>query len=163
MGISLLRTDEEIKGVYLRHVDMVYRICFLFLKNEADAEDMVQNTFLKFIGHDAAFKNAEHEKAWLIVTASNLCKDFLCHWWRRRTDIESLPVQAEPAEIVVDETLQKVLNLPEKYKTAVYLHYYEGYKCKEIAVMLAKKESTIRTYLKKGRDLLRLELDGDEQ
>ena len=47
--------------------------------------------------------------------------------------------------------------------TAVYLHYYEGYKCKEIAVMLAKKESTIRTYLKKGRDLLRLELDGDEQ
>ena len=163
MGISLLRTDEEIKEVYLRHVDMVYRICFLFLKNEADAEDMVQNTFLKFIGHAAAFENAEHEKAWLIVTASNLCKDFLRHWWRRRMDIESLPVQAEPAEIVVDETLQKVLNLPEKYKTAVYLHYYEGYKCKEIAVMLAKKESTIRTYLKKGRDLLRLELDGDEQ
>lgn len=72
---SSLRTDEELVKIYNRHVDTVYRICFSFMKNAADTEDMVQETFLKLISCKKKFTSKEHEKAWLIVTASNTCKD----------------------------------------------------------------------------------------
>lgn len=68
---SSLRTDEELVEIYNRHVDTVYRVCFSFMKNAADTEDMVQETFLKLISCGKNFTSEEHEKAWLIVTASN--------------------------------------------------------------------------------------------
>ena len=71
---SLLRTDEELIQIYNRHVNTVYRVCFLYMKNKADTEDMVQNTFLRLMKSNVVFENAEHEKAWLIRTAINLCK-----------------------------------------------------------------------------------------
>lgn len=74
---SSLRTDEEIEKIYNRHVDTVYRVCFSFMKNEADTEDLVQETFLKLIMSGKSFTSQEHEKAWLIVAASNACKDAL--------------------------------------------------------------------------------------
>ena len=77
---SLLRTDEEIMGIYNRHVDTVYRVCFSYMKNKSETEDMVQETFLRLITSKKTFDNERHEKAWLIVTASNLCKDSLKKW-----------------------------------------------------------------------------------
>ena len=74
---SLLRTDEEIIEIYNRHVDTVYRVCYSFMKNKPETEDMVQETFLRLIASGKQFENERHEKAWLIVTASNLCKDSL--------------------------------------------------------------------------------------
>lgn len=69
---SLLRTDKEITEIYHRNVDTVYRICYSFMKNKTEAEDMVQETFLRLISAGKTFQNLRHEKAWLIVTASNL-------------------------------------------------------------------------------------------
>ena len=67
------RTNEEILAAYDRHADTVYRIAYAFLKNRADAEDAVQNTFVKLLSKRAVpFETAEHEKAFLIVTVSNL-------------------------------------------------------------------------------------------
>lgn len=80
---SSLRTDEEFVEIYNRHVDTVYRVCFSFMKNAADTEDMVQETFLKLISCKKKFTSKEHEKAWLIVTASNTCKDELRRFRRR--------------------------------------------------------------------------------
>lgn len=74
MADSLQRTDREITELYQRHVDTVYRVCYSYMKNRADTEDMVQDTFIKLISSGVLFQSAEHEKAWLIVTASNLCK-----------------------------------------------------------------------------------------
>ena len=74
---SLLRTDREITEIYHRQIDTVYRICYSFMKNKPEAEDMVQETFLRLIASGKTFENQRHEKAWLIVTASNLCKDQL--------------------------------------------------------------------------------------
>ena len=76
---SLLRTDKEITEIYHRQVDTVYRICYSFMKNKPEAEDMVQETFLRLIASGKTFENPRHEKAWLVVTASNLCKDQLKH------------------------------------------------------------------------------------
>ncbi len=74
---ALQRTGKEIGEIFNRQVDTVYRICFSFVKNAADTEDMVQETFLRLLSRKVIFQSEEHEKAWLIVTASNLCKDFL--------------------------------------------------------------------------------------
>ncbi len=84
---SSLCMDEEITKIYDRHFHTVYRVCFSFMKNEEDAEDMVQETFLKLISCKKQFESEEHEKAWLIVTASNTCKDELRRWKRRLENI----------------------------------------------------------------------------
>lgn len=132
---SSLRTDEEIEEIYNRHVDTVYRVCFSFMKNEADTEDIVQETFLKLITSKKEFQSEAHEKAWLIVTACNICKDALKHWRRKIENIDDYPSleAAPPSE--GDGVLNAVLALPIKYKEVVYLHYYEGYRTSEIAKM----------------------------
>lgn len=159
MAESLLRTDKEITQIYSRHVQMVYRVCYSFMKNSAAAEDMVQTVFLKLMTYPKAFQSDEHEKAWLIVTASNLCKDQLRHWWQRREPLEDQTEAAAP-EVKTDETLEAVLSLPDRYKTAIYLYYYEGYSTGEIAAMLKKAPSTVRDTLTRGRRLLRKKLGG---
>ena len=129
---SLLRTDEEIMDIYNRQVDTVYRVCFSFMKTRTDTEDMVQETFLRLMSSGTEFQSEKHEKAWLIVTASNLCKDALRRAWRKHTSIDDLP------EIPQDgpewnPVLEAILALPADQKTAVYMYYYEGYSSAEIA------------------------------
>lgn len=164
MPDSLSRTDKEFSEIYNRHVDTVYRVCFMFLKNPTDTEDAVQDTFIKLMNYSGSFESEEHEKAWLIKTASNHCRDILRHWWRRTIDLDDIGGSPEERQELEepDETLEKVLALPAKYKTAIYLYYYEGYKTAEIAKMTNKPEATIRGYLHKGRQLLKVELGGED-
>ncbi|HOK43038.1 MAG TPA: RNA polymerase sigma factor [Thermoclostridium caenicola] len=161
MGRSLLRTDEELSGIYHRHVKTVYRVCFMYMKNSHDTEDMVQNTFLRLMRDDTQFENVEHEKAWLIRTATNLCKDYFRHWWTKRVSMDAVADVAADDALTIDETLNRVLKLPPRYKTAVFLHYYEGYSAAEIARILGKKASTVRSWLHAARKRLRIEMEGD--
>lgn len=161
MAGSLLRTDKEITDIYTRHVDMIYRICYAYMKNPADTEDAVQDTFLKLINYKGVFKNSEHEKAWLIVTASNLCRNYLRHWWRKRENLDDYDTVRAAELPKADETFRIVMSLPDRYKTSIYLYYYEGYTSAEIAGMLHKPKSTIRNYLHEGRQLLRKKLGDD--
>ena len=150
--------EEFFTKVYDTYADDIYRLCFSFMKNPMDAEDAVQETFLKFYGSDKEFASEKHIKAWLVVTASNHCKNLLKQWWRKRKDIEELRevIGGESGE--ADEMMELVMKLPEKYKTAVYLYYYEGYDSREIAELLKKPASTVRSYLQKARRLLKAEL-----
>lgn len=116
-----VRQENDIIKIYTKHVDMVYRICFMYMKNKADAEDATQNTFIKLIQKKPVFENEEHEKAWLIVTATNLCKNHFKHWWRKNIDISLLEEQGE--ETLEDETLKVLLKLPKKWKRILYLYY----------------------------------------
>lgn len=162
MKSSLLRTDEELIRIYNRHVDTVYRICYMFMKNRHDAEDMVQNTFIKLLKDKTIFQSEEHEKAWLIRTATNLCRDHFRHWWSKTVGINQVPDTCDGQEPAIDGIMEKVMALPPKYKAAVYLYYYEGYSTVEIAEILGKDPSTIRGYLHNGRKILKMELEGDE-
>lgn len=154
-------SQDEIEMIYEQHVETVYRVCFMFMKNVPDTEDAVSTTFTKLMNHRGDFENTEHEKAWLIVTASNVCKNILRHWWRKTTVIEENMILSYQDHH--DELLTQVLNLPAKYKITIFLYYYEGYSSVEIARMLKKNESTIRSHLKSGRDLLRLSLGGEDR
>jgi RNA polymerase sigma-70 factor (ECF subfamily) len=161
MTNALQRTSEDITEIYNRHVSTVYKICFMFLKNRADTEDAVQATFLKLINYKQTFCNAEHEKAWLIVTAQNQCRNILKHWWARKRDDLSMDADYPTSVEHHDETLEQVLLLPGKYKIPIYLFYYEGYSTKEISEILKIKESTIRSQLHTGRKKLKFYLGGD--
>jgi len=160
---SLFRTSEELIRIYNRHADTVYRVCFMFMKNAPDTEDMVQNTFIRLMKDRTVFQNEEHEKAWLIRTASNLCKDYFRHWWSRTVSINQVPEAGYEQPLAADSILKKVMELPSKYKTAIYLYYYEGYSTVEIAEILKKDPSTIRGYLHNGRKLLRMEMEGEDE
>jgi len=158
---SLLRTNEELLEMYNRHVDTVYRVCFMYMKNRPDTEDMVQNTFMRLMKDNTVFQSPEHEKAWLIRTAANLCKDYFKHWWSKRISINQMEDVAVEQPFDMDSNLEKVMALPPKYRTAVYLYYYEGYSTVEIANLLKKKASTIRGWLHAARKLLKMEMEGD--
>jgi RNA polymerase sigma factor (sigma-70 family) len=158
---SLLRTNEELVRIYGRHVNTVYRVCFMYMKNRTDTEDMVQNTFLRLMRDKTVFQNEEHEKAWLIRTATNLCKDHFKHWWSKTVGIDHVAETAVEQTFKTDGNFEKVLALPPKYKTPIYLYYYEGYSTVEIARILKKNESTVRSWLHKGRNILRMEMEGD--
>ena len=106
MSNSLLRTDKEIAEIYMRHCKTVYRVCFAFMKDPADTEDAVQDTFFRLIKSGPAFENEEHEKAWLIRTASNICKNMLRHWWRRRENIDDFHDLQSPKEMETDDVYQ---------------------------------------------------------
>jgi len=158
---SLLRTDKEIAEIYERHKGMIYRICFAYMKNTKDTEDVIQDTFYNLIKSGTVFESAEHEKAWLIRTASNLCKNALRHWWRRRETLDDYETLQAKDVFEIDDTLNAVMELPDKYKTVVYLYYYEGYDSVEISKLLQKPQSTIRYYLSRARKALRIVLGGD--
>lgn len=159
MNHTLDGTDKEnnFEKTYCAYVDDIYRLCFSFLKNPMDAEDAVQETFLKYYRQNKIFETEAMRKAWLIVTASNQCKDMLKHWWRKKRNVVDYEKVLEDDVWEMEEIMETILSLPAKYKTIVYLYYYEGYNSKEIAEMLHKSDSTIRTHLQKARKMLKEE------
>lgn len=152
---------RDILAIYDRQVDTVYRVCYAFMKNRAEAEDMTQETFLRLMTCNQVFENRRHEKAWLIVTASNLCKDSLKKWWRKNENIddyENLP--QEPRDPDEHYVLDAIMRLPQDYKSAVYMYYYEGYTTSEIAEHEGCTESGIRSRLSRARKQLMNMLGG---
>ena len=148
---------------YERNYKLVYRLCFTYMKNQAEAEDCTEDIFVKVLTGDFTFHDETHEKKWLTVTAINLCKDRLKHWWRKQvTPIDEAPEIPDENAAPIDETLEVVRKLPTKYKDVIYLHYYMDYKTDEIAVILKKPPSTIRNHLREARELLRRQIGGFE-
>ncbi len=164
-----VRTRTEILKLYKTHYDMVYRISFLYLKNQQDAYDAVQETFLRLIRYPKEFENEEHAKSWLIVTATNYCKDVLkSFWYRKKVSKEALTLSEIPHnsdtpsnQEQLDEILYAVMALPDQYKTIIYLYYYEGYQLGEIADILHKNPSTLRSQFTKAKRLLQDALKED--
>lgn len=155
--------SQWFEAFYERNYKLVYRLCFTYMKNAAEAEDCTEDVFVKVLSGGYSFSDETHEKKWLTVTAINLCKDRLKHWWRRQvTPIDDAPELSDDSAVLYDETLDIVMKLPEKYKDVIYLHYYMDYKTDEIAAMLKKPPSTVRNHLKEARELLRRQIGGFE-
>ncbi|MBD8942574.1 MAG: RNA polymerase sigma factor [Clostridiales bacterium] len=141
--------------IYNRNVLSVYRLCFSYLKNVTDTEDIVQETFVKAFMRDKAFENERHEKGWLIMTAGNMCKDLLSHWWRKNRNLDNYETLQAKAGFDIDETFIEIMKLPPKYKTVIYMYYYEEYSTREISEILKKNKSTVCSLLKRGREILK--------
>ena len=157
-----MRSEEEAARAIERYGDMVRRLCLVHLKNPADTEDIFQNVFLKYVLSPVVFESPEHEKAWLIRVTINACRDLVKSFFRSRTvPLEELLDQPAPLLEEHREVLEAVLALPQKYRDAVYLHYYEGYTAAEIGKLLGKNTNTVYTLLTRARERLRKTLGGD--
>lgn len=160
--MTAVRPNSDILDIYTRHVDTVYRVCYSFMKNRPETEDMVQETFLRLMTCGKTFESERHEKAWLIVTASNACKDSLRKWWRKNESLENCDLSDSGEIPEGNPVLEAILSLPNDYKDAVYMYYYEGYSTVEIARHLKRPEATIRSRLSRARKQLQTLLGGED-
>lgn len=153
-----------------RYTDTVLRIAVNYCREIADAEDMVQEVFLKLYETEMEFTDEEHMKRWLIRVTINSCKNHISSAWRRRVQM-TVPWDMEQvvdkkamsvSEMDTNESnlYMAVISLPEKYRSVVHLYYYEDYSVREIAQILQKKETTIQTRLMRARKMLKMQLKG---
>lgn len=164
-GVEASKYEQMVQA----YSNMVYRIAYGYVKNKEDAEDVYQNVFLKLFNNRRTFSDTEHEKRWLIRVTANECYSlYRSPWKKHRQECENVDNLLEEQDakeqferkLVTSESVNDMLScLPEKYSTALYLYYYEEYSTKEIATILRKSESTIRTQLMRGKDLLRKKME----
>ncbi|WP_297870402.1 RNA polymerase sigma factor [uncultured Oscillibacter sp.] len=149
-------TDETISRVVEAYSPMLLRLAAARLQSAADAEDAVQEAFLRLLTAAPVFRDAEHEKAWLIRTTLHRASDL-----RRQAERRNVPLE-DVSESAGEETADRgravreaVQALPEKYASVIHLYYYEGYSMKEIARLLGLPAPTVGTRLARGRERLR--------
>jgi len=142
-----------------KYADTILKISYMYLKQTQDAEDICQDVFMKLLAKDYQFADPSAEKAWIIRTTINACKDHLrTSFWKRVAVLDEdydIPAPKEPES----DLLPLVMELPKNYRISIYLHYYEGYQVKEIASILRKPENTVSAYLARGRKKLKSVLE----
>lgn len=148
-------TDESIRRVVEQYSPTLLRLAMTRLSSPADAEDAVQEVFLRLLTAKPRFRDGEHEKAWLIRATLQRAGDI-----RRAAARRDLPLEeAQQAAAAFDEGPSQLLSavqaLPEKYSAVIHLYYYEGYSIKEIAKLLGLPAPTVGTRLSRGRERLR--------
>ena len=153
MNNSLLPPTNDAAIIVNLYGNMLYRICYVMLSNEMEAEDAVQETIIKYLQKAPTFKNAEHEKAWLILTAKNKCKDIL-RFRKRNLQLKDEHLQTIPTKTTDTSILELLMSLPEKFKIVLILYYVEEYPIKDIAHIIKRTPSAVKMRLKKGRKLL---------
>jgi len=136
--------------------DTVYRIALKMVKHEADAQDVFQDVFMRYIKYAKNLTSLDHVKHWLIRTTINCCKDF---FEDRKRQTHLMEAQSENLESEVpknhDSVREAVQELDEKYRITVHLFYFEGYKIREISELLDEPENTIKSKLNRARHLLK--------
>ena len=151
-------TQDYINSLVDKYGNMVLRLSYTYLKSQADAEDIVQDVFLKIIETKPVFNDNEHEKRWIIKTTVNMCKNKLKVFWRKKIgsldDIKDIPCYDDYA--ANSYVLQAVMSLPEKYRIVIHLYYYEEYSTLEIASLLEKNAVTVRSILHRARERLKI-------
>lgn len=153
--------DDMFREKYERYSKMLFRIAFLHLGSTHDAEDVLQNVFMKLLYSSPKFKDEEHEKAWLIRVTQNHCKNVLKSSARKNNCElnEEITADEEPGISKALDISMKIKALPANYKTAIFLYYYEDLTTEEISKILKISQSAVKMRLKRGRELLKSELE----
>ncbi len=150
---------EDYERIVRTHMDTIYRIAVSYTKTSADADDIVQQTFVKLLSKKETFTDEEHEKRWLIRVCINECNSFFSSFWRRNVDsMDMLTTKPQFTTPENTDLYDAIRQLPGKCSIVVYLFYYEGYSTREIAKLLHIKEATVRTRLVRARKLLKEQL-----
>ena len=139
-----------------RYKKHLYAIAFNICRNQQDAEDVVQDTFIQYHTYKKEFDTEEHIRAWLIRVAINKAKNITRSFWRRNKCnleeyMETLTFETPESETLFDT----VMKLPEKYRIVLHLFYYEDYSVREIAGILRITEANVKVRLSRGRRLLK--------
>lgn len=152
--------ENEFEAKYNEYGNMLFKIAFLYLGNTSDTEDVLQDVFTKYLCGKYKFKSSEHEKAWFIRVTQNKCLDYLKKAGRKCECIEDVSATATYEDNDFErDIITKVISLPEKYKSAIILFYYNDYTIEEISKTLKISQSAVKKRLQRGRDILKLELE----
>ncbi len=148
----------NIEAVYKLYADMLYRVAFSELQSDMDAQDAVQDVFMKYISAEPRFKDEGHEKAWFLRVTVNRCHDMLRSRkirLKHQADTEIEP--SSPASKARQELFEILSMIPEKYKSTVVLHCLEGLSLQETADVLGITLSAAKMRLKRAREIVREE------
>ena len=152
----------DLNALYEAYADMIYRLALVRTRNRADAEDVLQDVFFRCLRRQPDFRDQEHQKAWLITAAINSSNSLLGRADRRHGAGEEPLAYLATEDDTDDSVYRAVMELPEKYRTAVHLFYYEGYSVEEIGKMTDTNPSTVKSHLHRAREALRGMLKEDE-
>ena len=149
---------EDFQALYNRQVNRVYKLAMVMLGSRTDAEDVVQMVFLKVWEKKINFQDQDHETAWILTVTRNQCKDILKSYDRKHcSPQEEMPQSGIAFETPMENAVWLALkSLEEKYRLLLYLYYYEGYSTGQVAELLGRKESSVRSNLKRGREKLKM-------
>ena len=150
--------QNEAERLVKEYADMIYRLALIRTKSPHDAEDILQEVFLRYLKARPVFESSEHEKAWLIRTPLNYAINL-----RKSSAYKSVPLDETVPAMQPEHSnlLSAVRSLPDKYSAVIHLHYYEGYSLKEISKLLGLPVATVGTRLTRGREKLRQLLKED--
>ena len=151
-------TDERYTEIVDRYANTVYKVALNYTKSVFDAEDIVQNVFLKVYKKSPMFKDEEHAKKWLIRVTVNECNNLWESFWNRNTTgINDIKLSDKPTFSTdeYEELYNEVMNLSEKYRIVIYLYYYEGYSINEISHLIGKNVNTVKTNLSRAKSQLK--------
>ncbi len=155
--------NKEFKTAYDNYGEMLYRIAYVYLANQDDVEDVLQDVFISFLQNLKKFKSEEHKKAWLIRTTQNKSINLLKASSRQNMNIEDIQIQSlDTDEDLHIDILKQIISLDEKYKSVVILYYYNDYSVSEIAQILKISKSAVKMRLKRSRELLKIQLEDYE-
>ena len=149
-------TIEDVIDTY---GDMVTRICIMNLRNSDDAKDCFQEVFIKLYKH-GMIEDQDYLIHWLIRVTINTCKDYRRIFYKKTINIEDVLIQDEKKDYVL---LPVILDMPTRYKNVLYLYYYEGYKTDEISEILKMNINTVKSRLKRGREILKKKVGEDDE
>ena len=152
--VGVLQNTSAIETVLDIYGNAILRLAYSYLHNMSDAEDILQDTLIKYMQSSPAFLTESHKKAWLLHVAANLSKNKIDYNKIRETDELEETLVAEEREDL-SFVWEAVKALPEKYREVLHLYYQEGYPTKEISKILNRNESSIRSDLKRGREALK--------
>ncbi|MGN0484342.1 MAG: RNA polymerase sigma factor [Lachnospiraceae bacterium] len=158
MKIQCGKSEYPIEEVIDRYNEMLFRLAMARMQQKEDAEEVVQDTFLRLITQvkkGKTFEDEEHLKAWLLTVAVNRGKSILTLAWNRRTQGMSEVHEMAAPENEEGYAYAFVSRLPEKYRVAIDLFYYEELTTEQIAAIMKTKPATVRSYLHRGRERLK--------
>ncbi len=151
----------ELEFLYGLYADKLYRIALSNLQHEEDASDVVHDVFIKYLNTTPSFKDARHQEGWFVTVTVNACRDLLRKKSHRNyTPIEEVHhLSAEEKE--ENEIVSYLLQLPEKYREVIILHYLEDYSVAETGKLLKISQSAVKMRLSRGRELLKNIMEGN--
>lgn len=152
---------QEYKRLTNLYIDMVYRVALNGCKNKYDADDIVQETFLKLLKCKKQFESDEHVRNWLLRVAVNECNSMWNSSWHKKVVLKD-----EQDEKLVFETQEQsdlyelVMQMSPKYRQVIYLYYFEEFSVREVASILKISETAVQTRLQRARNKLKEQLGG---
>jgi RNA polymerase sigma-70 factor (ECF subfamily) len=153
---------NKAEQLFNQYSNLLFKLAMMHLGNKTEAQDAVQEVFVRYIAKQPAFNDSEHEKAWFIRVTINICKDTLKSSRNKTVPLEQIQKIMEEYVLQKDtDILHTVLNLPQKYKSVIFLYYYNEYTVIEIAETLHLSAGNVKMRLSRARKLLKIDLEKD--